>query len=450
MRASSRMHGIVLILSLWTGVLSGADLDVSQWSHRASVVLDVSPREGVVEVPLSPAVYDRARADLADIRLVDGSGETVAHVVDMDKGAAEKSISEKPTRVFNRAFVPGTSSTVTVDFGRPLSKTCIDVETPGVNFRRRIMVEASSQGEDWQVLRRSAWLFRVQEAGSSYELKRVQLPENDFRYLRLTIFHAPDDPGRVLIEEVVAWHVVQAPPETVEIPLAAMHIRQRPKHNQTEVEIDLGYRNLPIHEVALVARDPDFCRRVGLAARNSETRIRRIPVEDAPPREQVVDTPWRPVGGGTRYRFSSGQSATQSLGLRPRPMGSCRCRYLRIRIHNGDNAPLDITGARVTRLVHRLVFQPRGAGPYTLYLGRRNAERPRYDLAHFVDRLRKEGVTQAQLGRVSANPTFAHEVEEVPWSERHKWVLWAVLVGVLIVLASLVWRQSKSARIIDG
>ena len=86
---------------------------------------------------------------------------------------------------------------MTVDFGARGPRTRIDVETPGTDFRRRVSVEASQDGDAWEVLKKSDSLFSdrlrtrlVQQGGDG-------LPDNDFRYLRITVFNAPDDPERV-------------------------------------------------------------------------------------------------------------------------------------------------------------------------------------------------------------------------------------------------------------
>jgi hypothetical protein len=191
--------------------------------------------------------------------------------------------------------------------------------------------------------------------------------------------------------------------------------------------------------------DANFLRRVEVLGRNQVTRTVVESVEDAPPRKRQVEVPWARVTGGTVHRFTGGDGKTESAGLRLPVSG--RYRYLRVRVYNGDDAPLKFAGVKVRRLQHYLAFQPAaGATGYRLYLGNPAAARPQYDLAHFVGRLRSEGVAKVALGELSPNPLFAEEVKVVPWSEQYRGLLWAALIAVLAALGLLVFRQARRAR----
>jgi hypothetical protein len=334
---------------------------------------------------------------------------------------------------------------VTVDFGSRASRTRIDVDTPGVNFRRRARVEASQDGQSWQILRQVDWLFSVRHETGAYTKGWVTLPDNDFRYLRVTVFNAPDDPEKVAIRKVTARHVKRTPARTVEVELEArsVSVSEKPKLKATEITVDLGYENLPLSELEMGFDDANFLRRVAVSGRNRETRTVFESVEDAPPRKREVDVPWERLTGGTVHRFSATDGQVESSNLRL-PVGG-RYRYLLIRIHNGDDAPLKFTGLRVRRLQYYLSSQPDPEGPYRLYLGNDKATAPQYDLAHFIGRLRAEGVTRAHLAGVLPNPLFAAEAKVVPLSERYKWALWGALIVVLAALGVLVYRQARRA-----
>ncbi len=180
-----------------------------------------------------------------------------------------------------------------------------------------------------------------------------------------------------------------------------------------------------------------------VTATAGETGVRTEPVENAPLRTREVAAPWRTLARGTFYRFQ-GDGRAEDLELRAPADDPWRCRYLRLTIHNRDDAPLRVQGAAAGRLVFRVVFPAEGAGPYALVCGRPEGRQPSYDLVHFVDRLRPEGVTEARLEDLVPNPAHTTPAAMPPWSERHKWLLWVVLVGVLAVLGWLVWRQTKA------
>jgi hypothetical protein len=367
--------------------------------------------------------------------------------VRVDRGRPLHAVSYPAARLYNPLYTPGKSSTVTVDFGGRAARSRIDVDTPGTNFRRRVSVDASADGESWQVLKASDWLFRINYERGSYNKAEITLPDNDFRYLRVTVFNAPDDPAQVPVERVTAWDIAAAAPETADAP-AKVTLREDPKQKTTEMEADLGFENLPLAEISLAFADANFLRRVDVLGRNCPTRTIVEPVENSQPRRLVVEEPWTGLTTASVYRLPGGPGQEASTGLTLHL--DAQCRYLMVRIHNGDDAPLKFSAMHVRRLRQYVDFQAGGAAPWQLYVGNEAATRPQYDLENFADRLRAEGVTAANLGAVAPNPLFVAPVTVVPWSERHAVLLWSGLGVVLAVLTILVVRQARHARSLDA
>lgn len=448
MSASVRVFVLAMTCVLCCAWSAAADEpELSRWRHLCDVPLKTAPGEGVAEFSLPGEVFAKARADLGDLRLVGAPGESVPYVLRVDRGRAERSVSSRPVKMYNLTFLPGKQSSVTLDFGKAEHKTRIDVDTSGVNFRRRVTVEASEDERKWQVLRKTGWLFRIGPGGGKFEMNRVKLPDNNFRYLRVTVFNAPDDGEKVEIREVRSWRVqvTAAPPQAVAVESVSTSVVQKPKDKTTEIAVDLGFEKPPLYEVDMSFDDVNFLRRVEILGRDREKRTVLERFEDAPPRKREVDVPWSSVAGGTVYRFVGGDDKPQASTRFRFSAGQARYRYLLVRIHNGDNAPLKFTGLKIRRFQHYLAFQPTSDGPYTLYLGNDAAAKPQYDLAHFIGRLRAEGVTKIDIGPVRPNPAFAEKEKVVPWSERHKGLLWVVLIAVLLVLGVLVVRRIRQA-----
>lgn len=436
MKLLIQMAALLVLAS--TATAAGPDL--SQWTGVAPLEVASRPEKGLIEFPLPLDLLAKARPDLADLRLVNNSGENVPYVLRVDRGAPGRAVSY-PARLYNSLFVPGRESSVTVDFGSKMQRTRIDVDTPGINFRRRIRVEASEDAATWQVLKASDWLFRISFEGGSFNKPDVSLPDNDFRYLRLTIFLAPDDPEQVQIRGVTAWNIQATPPQTLEVPTQSIQVTQDGGHKWTEIDADLGYENVPLYEVAAAFEDPNFLRRVELFGRNVKTRTIVEPVENSQPRKREVEEPWTHLTSGSFYRLPSGNGAEPSTGLALRVEASYR--YIRLRIHNQDDAALKFSGLKVRRFQHFAAFRADAAGPFQVYFGNALAERPVYDLENYAERLRAEGVTAAALGPIGGNTRFAAATKVAPWSERHPAILWGGLIAVILVLVALIARQMK-------
>jgi hypothetical protein len=424
---------------------TAAPVAIARWARLADIRLDAAPARGIVEAALPPEVFAGSRADLGDLRLIGPAGSAVPYVLRVDYGEAGKDVPYEPTRMFNPVFVPHKESSVTVDFGGKAARTCVGVLTPGANFRRRVMVEASTAGAAWQVLRQADWLFRVSYEGGQFTKDRVSLPDNDFRFLRVTVYNAPDDGEQVRIEKVRAWYIKDTPPATAPVPVLAVTATQKPKQEVTEIEADLGFENLPLHQAALAFADEQFLRRVEMLGRDCKTRTIEESVEGAPPRKKEVDEPWQPVTTGVIHRFASAGAAGAEESADLRLSLDARCRWLLLRIHNGDNAPLNFTGLTVDRYQYYVDFQPKAAGTYSLYFGNAEAAAPQYDLSHFIPRLQAEGVTPAALAPPTANPAFAAPRKVVPWSERNRGLLWIALIVVAAALGGLVFKQARRA-----
>jgi hypothetical protein len=440
-----------IFFSLTVAVLAAGDgragrLDIAEWSHMAAVETGVAPAKGVIEFPLEPGVYDLARADLSDIRITGRADVEIGYVVRASAGTS--SSTPVAVRLYNRTFVPGKQSSVTADFGGRILKNRIEVLTPGEDFRRKVMIEGSDDGESWRMVLQTAFLFKVDGGGGrpAYEKKEVPFPDNDQRYLRVTVYNGQDDPERVEIEDVRAMRTVSEPPETLPVPVAGTDRSENEREKATLVTLDLKYRHLPLYDLTLDFGDENFFRRVSVLGRNAATRIVKTPVEEAPAREKTVEEPWVAITSGVVYRYAGEAPADESRTVSLR---GAKYRYLLVRIENADDPPLQFEGAAVRRLSERIDFQPRDGVPFTLYVGNADARRPGYDIVYTIDRLRAGGVQHAALSALRPNPMFGAPARPVPWSEKHKRLLWVALLLILMILGWLVFRQARSARAVE-
>jgi hypothetical protein len=208
----------------------------------------------------------------------------------------------------------------------------------------------------------------------------------------------------------------------------------------TEIELDLGFRNLLAEWLLLSFADANFSRRISVYGRNSEMQIVSTPREDAAPLQKTVEMPWELIANTEIRRFTARGKVEESLTVK---LDSARFRYLKIEIANADDPPLEFTGARVMRREQFAAFQPKPDRSYTLYFGNPNARPPVYDIAKYANRLRAEGVVTASLGSLQFN-TVKRPPKPSPWLEQNRWVLWVVLAVGMIILGTIVERLIKS------
>ncbi len=433
---------LLALLAAGMAEAKNAGEEPAAWSHLVRFRIPPDVGEGLVQVELPPAVFHHARPDLADRRIIGPDGSEVPHAVRLARGRLER--ERREAHLYNHTHVPGRQASVNVDLGRPVMKDRIRIETSGTDFRRKVLVEGSPDGRRWSVLREGAFIIsaRGREGHQDYELDEINLPRNDYRHLRVTVYNDQHDPDRIAIESVVLWQITREPPQTKPVPVRAVEVSYSEDRRWQHVDLDLGYRHLPLHQVRAEFEDANFFRRVAVTGRNRTTRTVPRPREDAAPVMQTVEEPWHPVGRGALFRYAVGEDVDESLTL---DLAGAPYRFVRISIHNQDNPPLGLVGTEVTRFRGFLELPARAPGEYTLYLGRPDAQPPRYDLAHYVEKLRDEGLTSVTAGQVTDNP--AHLAPEAaPPAERFSWLVWIALLAALFVLGLLVRRASRQAQ----
>jgi hypothetical protein len=380
------------------------------------------PAPGLTAVTLDRHVYEGARPDLGDLRVLDDRATAVACV--LDRGLGEKRPETRPV-MRNRGFAPDGSATVVLDFGRRLGKDRLVLGLTGDNFRRRVTVEGSDDGESWTTLTDDAWVFAI-PGPEAARYEGVRLPENDFPLLRVSVRPGARERGRIWI--LGAWVPAGRGPGRREETLSPGWSRApQAREGETWLTLDLGARHQPFEGVVLEVADERFFREVRTEVREDVT-VRR---PDGPaPAER-----WHPLGQGVVYRIEDGGSLRERLSIDARG----RARALRVRILNGDDRPLVVTGVRVRVPVERLIFEAEPGTEYHLTYGAPHLEPPVYDLARTLGE--DPAASAAELGPPVRR---AVEADVLPWSERHPLLLWVGLLLVVAALGLVTWRALRS------
>ncbi|MFW5982490.1 MAG: DUF3999 family protein [Candidatus Brocadiia bacterium] len=408
----------------------------SEWKWRAAVEVEGDPEEGLVEFEVTPEVFDRAREDFADLRVVAGR-DVLPWVLRKPRGSSRTKRLE--CEMYNRTNIPGQMDRVMVKFEEEVMKDSIRIVTSGENYKRPVTVEASQDGQGWELLQDGRFLFDISTpAGGRHQKSRIDLPRNNFQYLRITVHHDPDDPEEISIDDVRSYRTTGEPAPVESVDVKSISTRAG-AHDTTLLNVDLGHKNLPLRKMTVDVEDRNFHRHVTIRGRNRVKRQVKRRMESGAERTRTVREPWKPVGQGNIYRYSSGGASDESLEI---DLRDCRYRYIQLEIHNEDNPPLKPAGVSVDRYRTYVAFQPRESQPWWVYLGNDGATMPDYDLSHYADRLRSEGVTQASLS--APDQWGVEEPDTPPWSEQYRWVLWVVLLMAITAVGWMVWRQAQA------
>jgi hypothetical protein len=382
---------------------------------------------GRLAIALDRDVYEGARADLADLRVIDDQGREVPYW--LDRGEAASSEHRQP-EIRNRGFLRGRQATAVLDFGSAFSKSGLGLSLSGDNFRRRVVAEGSQDERTWATLTDDAYVFAVPPPDAArYEW--IRLPPGDHRWVRVTVFHGPDDPGRIEIKD--AWaEAGRAASAERPVALVTESRAEDPERRETILTLDLGARHQPFRAVLLDVQDARFFRGVTVEARREPAQRR--------PRDRPASVTWARLGDGAIYRYEEGGRTRESLRVEV----AGRERVVRLRLRNRDDRPLGLGVVAVLAPVERLVFESAEGRRYRLTYGQPELPAPQYDLVRTLPDPRAWVAGAAPAGLAAAAPRVT-QAAHVPWSERHPALLWAGLLGAVAALGALTWGALKRA-----
>jgi hypothetical protein len=395
------------------------------WEWYQDVALPPAGASSWVDFLLPPDVFDKAREDLADLRLVDAAGREVPYVLRV--GRTHRAQRPLFGKEIGRERKEDRSAEVTLDLGKtPGEHREIDVVTGGDSFSRRVELQVSDDAEEWTAVEGVRWLNRQRVLSETIDDHRLRYPPGKQRYLRVRVF--PDGaqrPDAPMISELVVYHSVEVPGETLTLPAApgARAAVQTPDGPGSVWTINLGGDRMPCERLLLDVADEVFAR--SYYVEKVESGKDPVRIAHGQWRRSLLDT------GPVEIQFSERT-----------------VRWLRLVVIDGEEPPLGITGVRFVAPARQVVFA-RGddlAAPLRLYVGNPQAEKPVYDLAEELPAVIQPPPDRATLGKQTRNPRFGMEEDAAPAERR--WVIYAVAgaVGLILLLLLVLLVRRPAGR----
>ena len=426
---------LVMFCVLGVTTMAYGAFDITGWNWQRPI--DVQNLSEFVRLPVPPEVFHESQPSLNDLRVLDENNSLLPHMIQWGRVREIHQREWRPARLVNPTFVPGKYARVVMDFGETVEKNLIGVTLSGQNYRRRALLEGSNESKGWEVVAEDLWLFDVSIKGQNFKIDTLKFPTNNFRYLRLTVYHMADDPRRITIDSVKgAFQRIEMEKELVAVPVIQRNVSHREDKKQSILELDLGFRNLPVVSLQFEMTTSYFYRGYELYGRNElKEKVSRKTETGSDITER--ETPWRFVHRGVLYRIQHKNKTTESLKVEK---FSAPYRYLQLRIFNGDNPPVQVGRVSVHRRETSLMFQAQTGKQHKLIGGNFNVGGADYDLAKAV-----QGLDEIKLPVVSlGSPTVvAHKEPLRPWTERYSVALWIVLIIAVGVMVGFIVKNLK-------
>lgn len=415
---------LLLLLSaalLSTGTIRAfAQASMSSWPF----FVEVTPRPGTAGaydliVPLH--VMDKARQDLADLRLLDASGREVPYALRLRKDVDDK--REASVTVFNQARI-GSASEVSIDLGENVYQhNEVEVQSVGRNFRRRVDVEGSETGTQWRTLKTGDVVFGFGSENKTVESSRISYPTSRYRYLRV----------RVFADE---WTDKEAP--AISNVRVMMTVRDKG-------ELTIWDVNVPMYQTLRNEGAPASAWTIDLWGRVPCDRL-TLDVDDEsfsrPFQVEVVDDL-------ENKRLVASGELTRRVGEARRPLvinfdQEEHARKLRLVVTDHSNQTLSITSIQPGAPARQLVFELKEGAtqPLRLFFGNQNATAPHYDFENEVTDKLLATTLRSEIGSSVKNP--AYKPEPLPLTERIPWLIYLVLAASSIALAMILLSLART------
>jgi len=420
-----KLVGLLLLVTVAASALVfsvSAQTSLSLWPYYVEVTperTDVGVYDLVVPLP----VMDKARPDLADLRLFDSNNREIPYGIRVRREVDEK--REIPVRLFNAGLAGPSASEVSVDLGEsPGEHNEIDIETRGTNFRRQVVVEGGDSGTEWRTLNGDAVIFSFTSQNTVAESQRVTYPTSRYRYLRVKVSRdqlTDDETPTVTNVKVLMAVREKGSLSTWSVYVPSYQLLRNQGAHASAWLLDLGAR-APCDRLTLEISDESFSRPFQVEAVDDDQNVRLVASGDL----------------------------TRHAGEEPKPLVIVfnqeeNVRKLRLQITDYSNPTLNIQTIEASAPARQLVFElkEQPSQPLRLFFGNASVTAPHYDFEKEISaRLVKEPI-HAGLGDVVANREY--KPEPLPLTERIPWLIYVVLAASSIALGFILFSLARTA-----
>lgn len=409
----------VLILSLVCLSVLAPSRGFALWGRYSRPLIAPEKQNGLGAVLLDQTVYSHARADLADLRVVNAEGESIPAVL-LPPGPAEG--DPRLGQILNQV-TRGSIREAVIDLGEaPVTHDHIKIDFDSSDsFVADVSIDGSDDGRDWGALAEHQVLARISSEEGQVEVSALHYPACRFRFLRLRWYDRLSNANlTVSVADLpAASRSIQLPQEW------PVRVKQYDSEDGQEQIVEVFLPGpMPAEEIELDIDTPAFF------------RYATVSTDAESPEESIM-------AEENLFRYGVAGTTAQQLTI---PLREVRSPLYRIAISRGDDPPLVIRGVHVKGRADRLAFDPSGQTGLRLCYGVSDARRMRHDLEEIVARTSADNFTEWRLGlEETSSQSGPFAVQGEPW-----WV-WVAVTGVVLLLAGgAVWVMSRLKTIGEG
>ena len=362
-------------------------------------------------IAVDETIWRHARPDLGDLRLY-ASDREIPYALKTERGGTQ--IEQKQVAVLQPAKLGGKTQFL-LDMSGVAEYDRVALRLAAKNFvaHARVSGQDDAHGTQWALLGTTT-LYDLSDERLGHN-SALQIPTSAYKFLQVTIDNAvkPADvlgaTAGITRSEQAVWRTVAGSPEITQ------------KDKDTVLRFALP-QEVPAEKITFEI-DP------------AQPNFRRdIEIEDAEARR--IDS-----GEITRVHMLRGGQKIDVEENSAYIQGDWQSVLTAI-IHNGDDPPLRITGAKLQQYQRRIYFDAAPNVSIGLYYGDAQLAAPVYDYGKLFQK--DANASPVELGAEAVNANYTARPDGRPWSERHPALLWAAILVAVLALGALALKSMRS------
>jgi hypothetical protein len=403
-----------ILLLVFAALALKADFSLSDWEYKKRIA--ISGAEGVASVKVDAEVYNNAKSDLSDIRIIDYKGKEIPYKLKVLESKKETVCFEP--KLYNISHKPDAYTEFYLDIKEKdqiINK--INIVTPDKNFRRRVEIWGSDDGIDWLKIRDDANIFSFYTEDYRTSLTDVNFPDTKRKFYKIVIWNKGEKPLEISKCWVYDEKVSLAPLD--DIPFKILSRNENLEKKRTEVVLDVVYKNIPKKEINLKFASKGYHRSVWVFGSDDAEN-------------------WQRINSAVIYRYNK-ENKNNVISL-PRS----RNRYLKLIINNQDDPPLKIDDISIKVNRHFIYFPVKKNEIYTLFYGNSYAGKPIYEFERLLPFMESEKSIMLDLDKEQINEKFSRVKEVI--KENEIVFMWPMVAFVILTLGFLIVKSLKSIK----
>jgi hypothetical protein len=432
---------ILALMGTWS--IAGA---VEQSDFRLKASLKADEKIGMpVRLALPRAVITETSRGFSDLRLFDDQGTEIPYVIYAQRGSTPTTQSFT-WKVIDYQNIEGTQ---TIFLEGPAGNGFIrnlNINTKERDFNKSCKVYASTDRTFWQLIAHDSCF----DFSSQIDLRKttLKLPPTKARYLRVILKDndKPIDRGEDIRLRYKDLEFTLSGLKTGEIkidgftstlegtkheaPLFDHAVFTKPHtflDKQKNTIVSLGRVNLPIEKASLKIKNTYYYRSIELwvAATDDEQSYQRVA-------QDVV------------YKIPGISSEKNTITY-----NQSQHAYVRLKVINHDNPPLQVEEVTIEWIRRNLYFIPEASRRYTLYCGGENIPTPRYELQKLVPDQHEQLMRydEWKIGDLQKNEDYSPKPATPSQKPFERYLL---TVLVILLVCGLAWWAFRLMKNIPG